>query len=319
MSNYAQQLEKMKARIGFVAALDQSGGSTPKALSSYGIKENAWSNEAEMFALVHQMRTRIITSPSFTGERILGAILFENTMDSDIEGQPSADFLWNAKRVVPFLKVDQGLAAEKGGVQLLRPMPNLAALLAKAKAKRIFGTKMRSFIKQANATSIKDIVNQQFETARQIIAAGLVPIIEPEVDIHCPEKAEAEGLLKAALLEKLNELPEGQLVMLKLTLPEQDNFYAECVTHPRVVRVVALSGGYSQEEGNNRLRRNYGIVASFSRALVEGLSAQQSDAEYNAVLDESIQRIFEASTSKTGDHQNIRKQPDSRSHIRQAV
>src|SRR6516162_712739 len=225
MSNYPQQLQKMKASTGFVAALDQSGGSTPKALSSYGIKENAWSNEAEMFALVHQMRTRIISSPSFTGERILGAILFENTMDSDIEGQPSADFLWNAKRVVPFLKVDQGLAAEKGGVQLLRPMPNLAALLAKAKAKHIFGTKMRSFIKQANATSIKDIVNQQFEAARQIIAAGLVPIIEPEVDIHCPEKALAEGLLKTALLEKLNELPVGQLVMLKLTLPEQGDLY----------------------------------------------------------------------------------------------
>src|SRR5215472_2442234 len=260
MSNYAQQLQKMKASPGFVAALDQSGGSTPKALSSYGIKENAWSNEAEMFALVHQMRMRIITSPSFTGERILGAILFENTMDSDIEGQPSADFLWNAKRVVPFLKVDQGLAAEKGGVQLLRPMPN--------------------------------------------IAAGLVPIIEPEVDIHCPEKALAEGLLKTALLEKLNELPVDQLVLLKLTLPEQDDFYAECVGHPKVVRVLALSGGYSREECNNRLRRNRGIVASFSRALVEGLSIQQSDGEYNALLNESIQSIFEASTTKTNDHRS---------------
>src|SRR5215813_142947 len=300
MSNYTQQLQKMKTKPGFIAALDQSGGSTPKALISYGIKENAWSNEAEMFALVHQMRTRIITSPSFTGERIIGAILFENTMDSDIEGQPSADYLWNVKKVVPFLKVDQGLAAEKDGVQLMRPMPNLAALLAKAKAKRIFGTKMRSFIKQANAAGIKDIVNQQFEAARQIIAAGLVPIIEPEVDIHCPEKARAEGLLKATLLEKLNQLPVGQLVMLKLTLPEQDDFYAECVSHPRVVRVVALSGGYSREEGNNRLRRNYGIVASFSRALVEGLSVQQSDSEYNAMLDESIQNIFDASTIKTG-------------------
>src|SRR5262250_358190 len=284
MSNYSQQLQKMKTKPGFVAALHQSGGSTPKALSSYGIKENAWSNEAEMFALVHQMRTRIITSPSFTGERILGAILFENTMDSDIEGQPSADFLWNAKRVVPFLKVDQGLAAEKGGVQLLRPMPNLAALLAKAKAKRIFGTKMRSFIKQANAASIKDIVNQQFEAARQIIAAGLVPIIEPEVGIHSPEKAKAEGLLKAAILEELNKLPAGQLVMLKLTLPEQDDFYIDLVRHPKVLKVVALSGGYSREEGNNRLRRNHGIVASFSRALVEGLSVHQSDGEYNAVL-----------------------------------
>jgi len=300
MSNYSQQLQKMKTKPGFVAALDQSGGSTPKALSSYGIKENAWSNEAEMFALVHQMRTRIITSPGFTGERIIGAILFENTMDSDIEGQPSPDYLWNVKRVVPFLKVDQGLAAEKDGVQLMKPMPNLAALLTRATAKRIFGTKMRSFIKQANAVGIKDIVNQQFEAARQIIAAGLVPIIEPEVDIHCPEKAKAEGLLKASLLENLNQLAASQLVMVKLTLPEQDDFYAECVSHPRVVRVVALSGGYSQEEGNNRLRRNHGIVASFSRALVEGLSVQQSDAEYNARLDESIQSIFVASTIKTG-------------------
>jgi fructose-bisphosphate aldolase class I len=300
MSNYTQQLEKMKTNPGFVAALDQSGGSTPKALSSYGIKENAWSSEAEMFALVHQMRTRIITSPSFTGERILGAILFENTMDSDIEGQPSADYLWNVKRVVPFLKVDQGLAAEKDGVQLMKPMPNLAALLAKAKGKRIFGTKMRSFIKQAKTAGIKDIVNQQFETARQIIAAGLMPIIEPEVDIHCPEKAKAEGLLKAALLEKLNQLAAGQLVMLKLTLPGQDDFYAECVRHSKVVRVVALSGGYSQQEGNNRLRKNHGIVASFSRALVEGLSAQQSDAEFNTLLDESIQSILDASTIKTG-------------------
>ena len=299
------QLQQMRAKPGFVAALDQSGGSTPKALSSYGIKEGAWSNEAEMFALVHQMRTRIITSPSFTGERILGAILFENTMDSDIEGQPSADYLWNVKRVVPLLKVDQGLEAEKGGVQLMRPMPNLAALLRKAKAKRIFGTKMRSFVKQANAAGIKEIVNQQFEAAQQIITTGLVPIIEPEVDIHCPEKAKAEELLKAGLLEKLDELPESQLVMLKLTLPEQDDFYAECVKHPKVVRVLALSGGYSREEGNNRLRRNHGIVASFSRALVEGLSVQQSDTEYNALLDESIQSIFEASTIKTGDHRNI--------------
>ena len=305
MGNFTQQLQKMKANRGFVAALDQSGGSTPKALSSYGIKEDAWSNEAEMFALVHQMRTRIITSPSFTGERILGAILFENTMDGDIGRQPSADYLWNVKWVVPFLKVDQGLAAEKGGVQLMKPMPNLGALLAKAKAKRIFGTKMRSFIKQANAASIKDIVNQQFEAARQIIAAGLVPIIEPEVDIHSPEKAKAEGLLKAAVLEKLNELLADQLVMLKLTLPEQDDFYSECVSHPNVVRVVALSGGYTREEGNNRLRRNHGIVASFSRALVEGLSVQQSDAEYNALLDASIQSIFEASTTKVGDDRSI--------------
>jgi len=314
MSNYTQQLQKMKTNPGFVAALDQSGGSTPKALSSYGIKENTWSNEAEMFALVHQMRTRIIVSPSFTGERILGAILFENTMDSDIEGQPSADYLWNVKVVVPLLKVDQGLAAEKVGVQLMKPMPNLAALLAKAKAKRIFGTKMRSFIKQANAGGIKEIANQQFEAAQQIIAAGLVPIIEPEVDIHCPEKAKAEDLLKATLLQKLNELSAGQLVMLKLTLPEQDDSYAECVSHPNVVRVLALSGGYSREECNNRLRRNHGIVASFSRALVEGLSVQQPEAEYNALLDESIQSIFEASTNKAGDHRS-RAQSDDRSRI----
>jgi len=319
MSNFTQQLQKMKSNPGFVAALDQSGGSTPKALSSYGIKEDAWSNEAEMFALVHQMRTRIITSPSFTGERILGAILFENTMDSDIEGQPSTDYLWNVKRVVPFLKVDQGLAAETGGVQLMKAMPHLAALLAKAKAKHIFGTKMRSFIKQANAASIKDIVKQQFEAARQIIAAGLVPIVEPEVDIHCPEKAKAEGLLKAAILEELNELPVGQLVMLKLTLPEQDDFYSECVSHPNVVRVVALSAGYTREEGNNRLCRNHGIVASFSRALVEGLSAQQSDAEYNTLLDASIQSIFEASTIKVGDDRSIGEQSDSRSHLTRTV
>jgi fructose-bisphosphate aldolase, class I len=299
IDNNTLQLQQMRSKPGFVAALDQSGGSTPKALKSYGIDEHAWSNEAEMFALVHQMRTRIITSPSFTGERILGAILFEITMDSDIEGQPTADYLWNVRRVVPLLKVDQGLEAEKNGVQLMKPMPNLSALLLRAKAKGIFGTKMRSVIKLANEAGVHEIVSQQFEVAGQIIAAGLVPIIEPEVDIHSPEKAKAEGLLKAAILDKLNKLPEGQLVMLKLTLPSQDDFYTEFVTHPKVVRVLALSGGYSREEGNNLLRRNHGIVASFSRALVEGLKAQQSDAEYNALLDESIQSIFEASTVKT--------------------
>ena len=292
-----QQVHKMKSHPGFIAALDQSGGSTPKALALYGIKEGAWSNEEEMFAIVHQMRTRMITSPSFTGERIIGAILFENTMDRDIEGQPTADYLWNVKRVVPFLKVDKGLAAEKDGVQLMKAMPALSELLEKAKAKRIFGTKMRSVIKQTNAPGIKDIVNQQFELAAQIIDAGLMPIVEPEVDIHCPEKAEAEALLKSAILEKLNQLAAGQLVMLKLTLPEQDNFYANFVKHPNVLRVVALSGGYSREEANNRLRRNHGIVASFSRALAEGLSAQQSDAELNAMLDKSIQSIFEASNT----------------------
>lgn len=290
-----QQLQKMKSHPGFIAALDQSGGSTPKALALYGIKEGAWSNEDEMFALVHQMRTRMITRPAFNGERLIGAILFENTMDRDIEGEPTADYLWNVKRVVPFLKVDKGLGAEKDGVQLMKPIPGLAELLKKAKSKRIFGTKMRSVIKHANVAGIRDIVNQQFELAAQIIAAGLVPIVEPEVDIHCSEKAKAEGLLKAAILEKLDKLPAGQLVMLKLTLPEQDNFYADFVKHPKVVRVVALSGGYSREEANNRLRRNQGVVASFSRALAEGLSAQQSDAEFNAMLDKSIQSIFDAS------------------------
>jgi fructose-bisphosphate aldolase, class I len=292
-----QQLQKMKTHPGFIAALDQSGGSTPSALRLYGIKEGAWSNEDEMFAIVHQMRARLITSPSFTGERILAAILFENTMDRDIETRPTADYLWNVKRVVPFLKVDKGLAAEKDGVQLMKPMPALAALLDKARAKGIFGTKMRSVIKQANATGIKDIVNQQFEVAGQIIAAGLVPIIEPEVDIHCPEKAKAEELLKAAILEELDELPVGQLVMLKLTLPERDDFYADCIRQPNVVRVVALSGGYTREEANDRLRKNHGVTASFSRGLVEGLSAQQRDTEFDALLDASVQSIFEASNT----------------------
>jgi fructose-bisphosphate aldolase, class I len=292
-----QQLQKMKSHPGFIAALDQSGGSTPKALALYGIKEGAWSNEDEMFAIVHQMRTRMITSPSFTGERIIGVILFENTMDRDIDGQPTADYLWNVKRVVPFLKVDKGLEAEKDGVQLMKPMPALGSLLERAKAKRVFGTKMRSFIKQASGAGVEDIVNQQFELAAQIIAAELVPIVEPEVDIHCPEKGKAEGLLREAILQKLDQLPAGQLVMLKLTLPEEDNFYADFVKHPKVLRVVALSGGYSRDEANDRLRRNHGVIASFSRALAEGLSAQQSDAEFNAILDKSIQSIFEASNT----------------------
>ena len=292
-----QQLQKMKSHPGFIAALDQSGGSTPKALALYGIKEGAWYNEDEMFAIVHEMRTRMITSPSFTGERIIGAILFENTMDREIEDQPTADYLWNVKRVVPFLKVDKGLETEKDGVQLMRPIPGLAPLLERAKAKRIFGTKERSFIKQANEAGIKAIVKDQFDLAALIIDAGLVPIVEPEVDIHCPEKAKAEGLLKAAILEKLEHLPADQLVMLKLTLPEQDNFYGDFVKHPKVLRVVALSGGYSRDEANNRLRRNHGVIASFSRALAEGLSAQQSDAEFNAMLNNSIQSIFEASNT----------------------
>jgi fructose-bisphosphate aldolase class I len=295
MSSHDEQLQKMRSQPGFIAALDQSGGSTPGALRLYGIKEGAWSTEDEMFGLVHQMRTRVITSPRFTGERILGAILFENTMDRDIEGQPSADYLWNIKRVVPFLKVDKGLEAEADGVQLMKPLPALAALLDKARSKRIFGTKERSFIKKANPAGIKNIVRQQFELAAQVLDAGLVPIIEPEVDIRCPEKAKAEGLLKAGILEKLNALPATQQVMLKLTLPEQADFYLECVRHPRVVRVVALSGGYTRDEANDRLRRNHGIVASFSRALLGGLSAQQTDAEFNAVLDASIQSIYEAS------------------------
>ena len=292
-----QQVQKMKSHPGFIAALDQSGGSTPKALALYGIKEGAWCNEDEMFAIVHQMRTRMITSTSFNGERIIGSILFENTMDKDINGQPTANYLWNVKAVVPFLKVDKGLDTEKDGVQLMKPMPALAALLEKAKSKRIFGTKMRSVIKQADAAGIKDIVNQQFELAAQIIAAGLMPIVEPEVDIHCPEKAKGEELLKAAILEKLNQLPQGQMVMLKLTLPEQDNFYREFVKHPKVLRVVALSGGYSRDEANNRLRRNHGVIASFSRALAEGLSAQQSAGEFNATLNNSIQSIFAASNT----------------------
>jgi fructose-bisphosphate aldolase, class I len=292
-----EQLQKIETGPGFIAALDQSGGSTPKALRLYGIQENSWSNDEEMFSLVHQMRTRIITSPGFNGQRIIGAILFENTMEREIEGQPSPDYLWNVKRVVPFLKVDQGLSAEKDGVQLMKPMPKLAGLLDRGRAKRIFGTKMRSVIKQANDAGIKDIVRQQFEIGLQIISADLVPILEPEIDIHCPEKGKAEQLLKAGILKKLNELPGGQFVMLKLTLPEQDDFYTELVKHPKVLRVVALSGGYSREEANNRLRKQHGVVASFSRALVEGLTAQQSDAEFNAMLDKSIQSIFDASNT----------------------
>jgi fructose-bisphosphate aldolase class I len=292
-----QQLQKIRTQPGFIAALDQSGGSTPKALLSYGIKQGAWSSEEEMFALVHQMRTRIITSPSFTGARILAAILFEGTMDKDIEGQPTADYLWKVKQVVPFLKVDKGLADEKDGVHVMKPMPQLAALLSKANEKRIFGTKMRSVINEANVAGIQAVVNQQFEVAAQIIAAGLMPIVEPEVDIHCPEKAKAEALLKTAIFEKLDKLPTGQLVMLKLTLPEQDDFYIDFVRYPKVLKVVALSGGYSREEGNNRLRRQHGVVASFSRALVEGLTIQQSDTEYNALLDASIESIFDASNT----------------------
>ncbi len=295
MSNFEQQKKKFQTQDGFIAALDQSGGSTPKALRLYGISEDSWSGEDEMFDLVHQMRSRIITSPAFNGERILAAILFENTMDRDIEGRPTADYLWNVKKVVPILKVDKGLAEEKDGVQLMKPIPELDALLAKAKSKGIFGTKMRSVIKQANAAGVKAIVDQQFEIGKQIVAAGLVPIIEPEVDIHCPDKAAAEDLLHTEIMKHLDALGKGQLVMLKLTLPEKDNLYADCIAHPNVLKVVALSGGYSREEANERLARQHKMVASFSRALSEGLSAKQSDEDFNAMLDASIQSIFDAS------------------------
>jgi fructose-bisphosphate aldolase class I len=291
----SEQMQKMKAQPGFVAALDQSGGSTPHALALYGIKDHAWEDDDGMFDLVHQMRTRVITSPGLTGERILGAILFEDTMDRDIEGEHTADYLWNVKRIVPFLKVDRGLEPAKDGVQRMKPMPELAALLDKAKTRHIFGTKMRSVIQLAHPAGINDIVQQQFDVAGRILNAGLVPIVEPEVDIHCPEKARAEALLKEAIREKLNGMPAGQQVILKLTLPEQADFYADCVRHPRVVRVLALSGGYTQEEADARLRDNHGVVASFSRALLEGLSAHQTDAEFNATLGASVQRIYEAS------------------------
>ncbi len=295
MSNYDQQLDKMKNQDGFIAALDQSGGSTPKALGLYGITEDAWSIDEEMFSVVHEMRTRIMTSPSFTGERILAAILFENTMDRDVRGRPTAEYLWQEKNIVPILKVDKGLAREENGVQLMQPMPDLDALLKKASSKGIFGTKMRSVIKQANADGIKAITAQQFEIGRQICDAGLIPIIEPEIDIHCPDKAAAETLLERAIMNELNQLGTDQLVMLKLTLPEEDNLYKDAMAHPNMVRVVALSGGYSRDEANTRLSRNNGVVASFSRALSEGLKAQQSDAEFDAMLDASIGSIFQAS------------------------
>jgi fructose-bisphosphate aldolase class I len=291
----AQQTRKIRTQAGFIAALDQSGGSTPKALAAYGVPAAAFRNDDEMFALVHQMRTRIMTSPAFGGDRILAAILFEGTMDREVEGRPTADYLWGAKRIVPFLKIDQGLAAEANGVQLMKPIPGLEALLQRAHAKRIFGTKMRSVIKQADAAGIPLVVAQQFEVAAQILAAGLMPIVEPEVDIHCPDKAQAEALLKAALQRALEGLGAGQQVMLKLTLPSRDGFYAELVQDPRVLKVVALSGGYSRAEGNALLARNHGVIASFSRALVEGLSAGQSDAAFDAGLDEAIQSIYEAS------------------------
>jgi len=293
----AEQMEKIRSAPGFIAALDQSGGSTPKALGLYGVTPDAWSNDEEMFDVVHAMRTRIMTCPSFGGDRILGAILFENTMDREVEGQSTASYLWNVKNVVPFLKVDKGLAAEVDGAQLMNPNPGLGDMLEKAKAAGIFGTKMRSVIKQANAAGINAVVDQQFEVGREIVAAGLVPIIEPEVDIHCPDKAEAETILHDAIMNQLNSLGADEIVMLKLTLPEQDNLYADCVAHPNVARVVALSGGYSREEANDRLSRQNGVVASFSRALSEGLNAAQSADEFDGMLDSSIGSICGASAT----------------------
>ena len=296
--SFEEQMQKVRTAPGFIAALDQSGGSTPKALGLYGIAADAWSSEDEMFDLVHEMRTRIITSPAFSGDRILGAILFEMTMDRDIEGEPTASYLWNVKNVVPFLKVDKGLADEENGAQVMKPMPGLDELLARAKSdKGVFGTKMRSVIKQANETGIAAVVDQQFEIGRRIVAAGLVPIIEPEVDINCPDKAEAEDILHAHIMKHLDALGDDEIVMLKLTLPEKDNLYADAIAHANTARVVALSGGYSREEANARLARQNGMVASFSRALSEGLSAQQSDADFNATLDGSIQSIFDASNT----------------------
>ncbi len=297
MTNFNQQLDKINNEPGFIAALDQSGGSTPKALANYGVKADAYSNDDEMFEVVHNMRSRIVTSPAFSGNRIMGAILFENTMDREIEGQGTADYLWNVKRVIPFLKVDKGLADEIDGAQIMKPMPDLDALLQKAKQKNVFGTKMRSVIKTDNADGVNAVVSQQFEIGRQIIDAGLVPIIEPEVDINSPQKAATEELLKTSLLKHLDQLGEGQLVMLKLTLPETNNFYATCIQHPNVLKVVALSGGYSRQEANQRLSKQNDMVASFSRALSEGLSAQQSDDEFNSVLDASIESIFQASST----------------------
>ena len=290
-----EQLDKVRTGRGFIAALDQSGGSTPKALKLYGVGEDEYSGDAEMFDRIHEMRTRIMTSPSFTGERVLGAILFEQTMDREVEGRPTPGYLWDVKGVVPFLKVDQGLADEADGAQVMKPMPGLDGLLQRAVEKGVFGTKMRSVIKLADPKGVDAVADQQFDVAKQILGHGLVPIIEPEVDINSPQKAEAEALLAAALLRGLEGIPDGQPVMFKLTLPEDDGFYADLVTHPKVAKVVALSGGYSRDEANDRLARNKGVIASFSRALTEGLSAQQSDEEFDAALDASIKAIYEAS------------------------
>ncbi len=290
-----EQHNRIASGQGFIAALDQSGGSTPKALKLYGIEENAYANDAEMFGLVHAMRTRIVTSPAFNGERVLGAILFERTLDDQFDGQDAATYLWDVKGVVPFLKIDKGLEDEADGVQMLKPIPGLDALLARAKAKGVFGTKERSVIKQNNAAGIARVLDQQFELGRQVLAAGLVPIIEPEVDIKAADKADIETTLKQGLIERLDALDASTPVILKLTLPEVDGFFRELVEHPAVLKVVALSGGYSRDDANARLAKNPGVVASFSRALTEGLSAQQSDAEFNAALDAAIESIYRAS------------------------
>jgi fructose-bisphosphate aldolase class I len=289
------QLAQMKSGKGFIAALDQSGGSTPKALSLYGIEPNTYSGEAAMFDLVHQMRSRIIKSPSFTSERVIGVILFEMTMDRQIDGLGSAEFLWQKKNIVPFLKVDNGLADEKDGAQVMKPIPELDTRLASAISHGVFGTKMRSVIKQANAAGVKAVVEQQFEIGKQICAKGLVPIIEPEVDINCPDKAAAEDLLLAELIKYLDKLSDDQNVMLKLTLPEKAGLYTPLTNHPRVVRVVALSGGYSRDHANEVLAKNPNVIASFSRALSEGLTAQQSDGEFDGMIDKTIQAIYDAS------------------------
>ena len=292
-----EQLQKAKSDKGFIAALDQSGGSTPKALKLYGVEESEYKNDAEMFDLVHAMRTRIIKSPAFTGSRILGAILFEMTMNRTIDGKGTAEFLWQNKQILPFLKVDNGLADDSNGAQIMKPIPELGTRLESAKSHGVFGTKMRSVIKLGNKTGISDVVKQQFEIGKEIISAGLVPIIEPEVDIKSPEKSDAEVLLKAEILDQLNSLAGDQSVMLKLTLPNEPGFYAELVKHPRVVRVVALSGGYSREDANKKLAQNQGVIASFSRALTEGLAAQQSETQFNGALDAAIQAIYEASNT----------------------
>ena len=293
----SQQLEKIQNGSGFIAALDQSGGSTPKALKAYGVEENGYANDDEMFNLIHQMRSRIMTSQSFNGSRVIGAILFEMTMNRSVEGLDTADYLWNVKEVVPFLKVDKGLEAEEQGVQMMKPMPELGSLLERAISKNIFGTKMRSVIKTANREGINAVVDQQFSIAKQILSTGLMPIIEPEVDIHSPEKLESETLLSEAIQRNLDGLNQDQSVMLKLTLPEQDNFYADLVSHEKILRVVALSGGYSREEANARMARNAGVVASFSRALTEGLSEGQDQSDFDSLLGTSIQSIFDASNT----------------------